>query len=538
MSKILVNEIGTWTGTEIALVSGRFLTGTASQFKITGGTAGQALITDGSGGLTFGDAGSSFPTQTGQAGKFLTTDGTDASWGTVTHPDPTMGGDLTGTASNAQIAAGAVGATEIAAGAVGATEIASTIDLSGKTVTLPSASVTSHVTAYDDAALRNDISTLALHSAIADNKAAYNLSNSFIDQFEDLTGIDVLTDCGRTGEYITSIVGGGNDSNTLLLIASNTTNGSTTFTDTSVGGSTHSISRGGSIAHSTAQKKFGTSSIFNNGATDSLYGGADSDFDFGSGDFTIDAWIYPSGNQQYGTILGAMNSGSQSNGWNFGYSNAQNGFDMWKGGDSTWAGNDGPAVATGAWTHLAFVKYGTTANLYVNGTSQKSGTPSTTWDTTATSWFLGRRYENENNYYLTAYVDEVRMSDVARWTADFTPPTVAYTETVANATGNYTSTTETASATVSKMGIVVLYKENAGSTTLNTDLVAQVSANGGTNYSNATLVAGGTFSTGIKIASVSGVSVTAGTAPKYKISFANQAVGSKETQVHGVALLY
>ena len=84
----------------------------------------------------------------------------------------------------------------------------------------------------------------------------------------------------------------------------------------------------------------------------------------------------------------------------------------------------------------------------------------------------------------------------------------------------------------------MLYKENAGSTTLNTDLVAQVSANGGTNYSNATLVAGGTFSTGIKIASVSGVSVTAGTAPKYKISFANQAVGSKETQVHGVALLY
>ena len=83
MSKILVNEIGTWTGTEIALVSGRTLTGSVSQFKITGGTAGQALITDGSGGLTFGAAGSSFPTQTGQAGKFLTTDGTDASWAAV-----------------------------------------------------------------------------------------------------------------------------------------------------------------------------------------------------------------------------------------------------------------------------------------------------------------------------------------------------------------------------------------------------------------------------------------------------------------------
>ena len=73
---------------------------------------------------------------------------------------------------------------------------------------------------------------------------------------------------------------------------------------------------------------------------------------------------------------------------------------------------------------------------------------------------------------------------------------------------------------------------------LNTDLVAELSANGGTNYTTATLTAGGTFSTGISIAAVSGVAVTAGTTPKYRISFANQASGSKETQVHGVALLY
>ena len=107
-----------------------------------------------------------------------------------------------------------------------------------------------------------------------------------------------------------------------------------------------------------------------------------------------------------------------------------------------------------------------------------------------------------------------------------------------SATGNFTSATQTASASVSEMGIVVLYKNYAGTATLNTDLVAEVSANGGTNYSSATLVAGGTFSSGINIAAVSGVSVTAGTTPKYKISFANQSSGSKETQVHGVALLY
>jgi hypothetical protein len=121
------------------------------------------------------------------------------------------------------------------------------------------------------------------------------------------------------------------------------------------------------------------------------------------------------------------------------------------------------------------------------------------------------------------------------WKWDTTGTRVAGTT---SATGSFTSATQTALASVSSMGIVVLYKNNAGTASLNSDIVAEVSANGGTNYANATLVAGGTFSTGINIAAVSGVAVTAGTAPKYRISFANQSEGSKETQVHGVALLY
>ena len=59
----------------------------------------------------------------------------------------------------------------------------------------------------DTSGLRNDISTLALHSAIADNKAAFNLTNSFIDQYEDDTGIDNETNVDRNaaGEYMSSI---------------------------------------------------------------------------------------------------------------------------------------------------------------------------------------------------------------------------------------------------------------------------------------------------------------------------------------------
>ena len=66
-----------------------------AELNVTAGTAGQALTIDGVGALGFTD---------------------------VT-ADPAMGGDLTGLASNAQIAAGAVGTAEIATNAVTGTEI-------------------------------------------------------------------------------------------------------------------------------------------------------------------------------------------------------------------------------------------------------------------------------------------------------------------------------------------------------------------------------------------------------------------------------
>ena len=53
MSKLLTNELGPYSGTDIAIESGAVITGTASQFKVTGGTAGQFMKTDGSGGLSF-----------------------------------------------------------------------------------------------------------------------------------------------------------------------------------------------------------------------------------------------------------------------------------------------------------------------------------------------------------------------------------------------------------------------------------------------------------------------------------------------------
>ena len=165
-----------------------------------------------------------------------------------------------------------------------------------------------------------------------------------------------------------------------------------------------------------------------------------------------------------------------------------------------------------------------------------------------------------------AYIDDFRVSDIARYT--HTAGTVgtpsprfsmdANTKILIQSLSVSDPITETTrlsipvaagsivganqpqlSASVTKMGIIVLYKElGSGTTTLNTDIVVQISANGGANWTNATLTDAGTFST-IKTASTS-TAVTLGVGgdiPKYQITFANQGA-VKNTEIHGVALLY
>ena len=134
-------------------------------------------------------------------------------------------------------------------------------------------------------------------------------------------------------------------------------------------------------------------------------------------------------------------------------------------------------------------------------------------------------------------MDEFRFSSVCRYPSGTT--FVPNPGPITTATGNYTSTTETANATVSNMGIVVLYKNASGTATLDTDLIAEVSADGGTNWTAAPLTASGTFSTGILIAKSNNITISnTGTTCKYRISFANQSIGSLVTEVHGVSLLY
>jgi len=113
------------------------------------------------------------------------------------------------------------------------------------------------------------------------------------------------------------------------------------------------------------------------------------------------------------------------------------------------------------------------------------------------------------------------------------------TSSVVNATGTVESNAITAASSVNKMGAIITYQDQAGTNALNSDIVLQLSADGGSNYTTATLTALPDFSTGIKMCKVNDLTIgTAGTSLKYKISFANQSLGSKEARIRGVSLQY
>ena len=104
--------------------------GTPSDNAVTG--AKIAMGSDAQGDVLFYGGTDYERLAAGTSGQFLKTQGAGADpiWGTVS-TDPTMGGDISGTASNAQIVANAVTSNEIANNAVTGAKIAMTSDAQG-----------------------------------------------------------------------------------------------------------------------------------------------------------------------------------------------------------------------------------------------------------------------------------------------------------------------------------------------------------------------------------------------------------------------
>jgi len=226
---------------------------------------------------------------------------------------------------------------------------------------------------------------------------------------------------------------------TTLLLHGNGSNGSTTFLDTS---RNQTITRTGTgTTISTTQSKFGGSSINFTGATGNYLSTAASTYNsMGTSNFTYEFWMWPDSTSNTALNIPLSNFVHPivftNNAWGFYYNRSGN--------TKTLAifcfnaNNAAPIIESSAglitdqaWNHIALVRNGATLTLYINGTSAGTYNIGTTsWDSYGSlAFYVGAGSTNGSVAYpFKGYIEEVRVSKVARWTTNFTPPAAEYAD--------------------------------------------------------------------------------------------------------------
>jgi hypothetical protein len=217
--------------------------------------------------------------------------------------------------------------------------------------------------------------------------------------------------------------------NVSLLLHGDGPNGSTTITDNSPTPKT--VTAVGNAQISTAQSKFGGSSMLFDKVDDRLTLAASSDFAFGTGDFTIEFWAYSRdvlsstqrGFLQISPVAGGLSTSFVNSiiivqGANAGGSGLNGGLVAVI--NNTFIGSSTAVLSTNTWFHVALTRASGTVRLFFNGNVHASST--NTSNLTGSNLVVGGYYDTTVLY--DGYIDDLRITKgVARYTANFTPPT-------------------------------------------------------------------------------------------------------------------
>ena len=210
---------------------------------------------------------------------------------------------------------------------------------------------------------------------------------------------------------------------TSLLMHFNGTNGSTTMTDNSKNNA--AVTAVGNAQLSTVQSKFGGTSLYLDGTGDRLtIASPTPDFSFGTGDFTIETWVYKTVASQ-AVILDARATADAIpwiaiiNSSNFPYFY-----------DGTQYVSTVP-ITLNSWVHLAWVRTSGVLKIFVNGIQGYSAAYTVNLNRTA-GLIIGDGVGLVNAY--AGYIDELRITNgYARYTGNFTPPTEQFLDSTGDA---------------------------------------------------------------------------------------------------------
>jgi hypothetical protein len=212
--------------------------------------------------------------------------------------------------------------------------------------------------------------------------------------------------------------------NVSCLLHFDGANGSTAFTDSGPLGLT--VTAIGNAQISTAQSKFGGSSLLLDGAGDRISIAAGTHFSFGTGAWTIEFWIRTSQtNQGWGLMQNRGLDTATQFSWGYNFNSA--GTMRMVERITVKSEPSATGINNGNWNHVAMTRSSNTVRMFLNGMQVGSYTTSYTfWDST-TALVLGGFYAGSSGEDISGYVDDLRITKgVARYAANFTPPTAAF----------------------------------------------------------------------------------------------------------------
>lgn len=139
---------------------------------------------------------------------------------------------------------------------------------------------------------------------------------------------------------------------------------------------------------------------------------------FGTGDYTIEAWVYRPSATLLRTLL---SKGAAATGWLLQINTSQQIiFTV----TSTVILTSIATISAGTWTHVAVTRSGTSTRLFVGGNLEATATDSSDFSQPEN---LSIGVDRSNTGGLNGYLDDIRITKgVARYTASFTPPIATF----------------------------------------------------------------------------------------------------------------
>lgn len=204
---------------------------------------------------------------------------------------------------------------------------------------------------------------------------------------------------------------------TSLAMRMNGADNGTTFTDEKG----KAVTRVGNVVTKTSVKKFGTASGFLEGTGAYISLANSEDYKFGTGDFTFEAWLYPTQfTGAYARRIAAFGRNNVASNMSLVITNT--GIPRIDIGSSSILSSSS-ALSLNAWSHLVVEKISGVLKIFINGV--QTGTVSNATSLTFTQTLLiGYDDTVGSGSEFMGYVDDLRITKgIARYSSNFVAPT-------------------------------------------------------------------------------------------------------------------